>query len=91
MLVVGNTENLEMDDDSGDAATVSAFAAGANNVTAGTTSVGDEQYVPAATDTQTPATDPSILDPFFEPATYVGAVEDADDTWYIGWTILVDQ
>jgi hypothetical protein len=91
MLVVGNSENLETDDDSGDAATVSAFNAGANNVTAGTTSVGDEQYVPAAGDTTTPATDPSTFDPFFDGVNYVGAVEDASDTWYQGWTILVDQ
>jgi len=54
MLVVGNAENLETDDDNGDAATVAAFTAGANNVTSGTTSVADEQYVHAATDTQTP-------------------------------------
>lgn len=91
MLVVGNAENLETDDDAGDAATVTAFTAGANNVSMGTTSVGDEQYVPAATDTQTPATDPTTIDPFFDPADYVGAVEDANDTWYEGWTILVDQ
>lgn len=91
MLVVGNAENLETDDDAGDAATVTAFNAGANNVSMGTTSVGDEQYVPAATDTQTPATDPTTIDPFFDPADYVGAVEDANDTWYEGWTILVDQ
>lgn len=91
MLVVGNAENLETDDDTGDAASVAAFTTGANNVTAGTTSVGDEQYVPAGTDTQTPATDPTALDPFFDPADYVGAVEDANDTWYQGWTLLVDQ
>ena len=91
MLVVGNAENLETDDDSGDAATVAAFAAGANNVTVGTTSVGDEQYVPAAGDTTTTATDPSTIDPFFDAVDYVGAVKDASDTWYQGWTILVDQ
>ncbi len=91
MLVVGNAENLETDDDNGDAATVAAFATGANNVTTGTTSVADEQYVPGATDTTTTATDPSTIDPFFDAATYVGAVEDANDTWYEGWTILVDQ
>ena len=91
MLVVGNAENLETDDDVGDAATVAAFNAGANNVTAGTTSVADEQYVPAAGDTTTPATDPSAIDPFFDSVDYVGAVEDASDTWYQGWTLLVDQ
>lgn len=91
MLVVGNAENLETDDDSGDAATVAAFNAGANNVTSGTTSVTDESYVPAAGDTTTPATDPSAIDPFFDSVDYVGAVEDASDTWYQGWTLLVDQ
>lgn len=91
MLVVGNAENLETDDDSGDAATVAAFNAGANNVTSGTTSVTDESYVPAAGDTTTPATDPSSIDPFFDSVDYVGAVEDASDTWYQGWTLLVDQ
>ena len=91
MLVVGNSENLETDDDAGDAATVAAFAAGANNVTSGTTSVGDEQYVPGAGDTTTTATDPSTIDPFFDSVDYVGAVRDASDTWYEGWTLLVDQ
>ena len=91
MLVVGNAENLETDDDSGDAATVAAFNAGVNNVTAGTTSIADEQYVPGAGDTTTPATDPSNLDPFFDSVDYVGAVRDASDTWYQGWTLLVDQ
>lgn len=91
MLVIGNTANLETDGDTGDAAQTAAFAAGANNVTAGTTTVGDEQYVPAAGDTTTPATDPSTIDPFFDTAVYVGAVKDASDTWYQGWTVLVDQ
>lgn len=91
MLVVGNNDNLEADGDTGDAATVAAFNAGANNVTTGTTSVADEQYVPAAGDTTTTATDPSTINPFFDSVDYVGAVEDASDTWYQGWTILVDQ
>lgn len=91
MLVIGNAENLETDDDNGDAATVAAFDAGSANVTSGSTSVSDEQYVPAATDTQTTATDPTPLDPFFDAADYVGAIEDANDTWYQGWTLLVDQ
>lgn len=91
MLVVGNNANLEADGDTGDAAQATAFAAGTNNVTAGSTSVGDEQYVPGAGDTTTPATDPSTIDPFFDSVTYVGAVKDASDTWYQGWTLLVDQ
>lgn len=91
MLVVGNNENLETDDDAGDAATVAAFNAGENNVTEGTTSVSDEQYVPGATDTSITATNPSAVDDVFDDADYVGAVRDADDSWYVGWTLLVDQ
>ena len=91
MLVVGNAENLETDDDAGDSATVTAFNAGSNNVTTGTTSIADEQYVPAASDTTTPATDPSTIDPFFDSVDYVGAVRDASDVWYQEWTLLVDQ
>lgn len=91
MLVVGNTANLETDGDAGDAAQAAAFAAGANNVTTGTTSIADEQYAPAAGDTTTLATDPLTIDPFFDSVDYVGAVEDASDTWYQGWTLLVDQ
>lgn len=92
MIVVGNNENLETgDDDSGDTALAAAFSAGSNNVTMGTTSVGDEQYVPAEGDTTTTPTDPSTIDPFFDSVDYVGAVRDADDTWYQGWTLLVDQ
>lgn len=91
MLVVGNNANLETDGDAGDAAQASAFAAGANNVTTGTTSIADEQYVPGPGDTTTLATDPSAIDPFFDSVDYVGAVKDASDTWYQGWTLLVDQ
>ncbi|MEO1038505.1 MAG: hypothetical protein AAFX09_03090 [Pseudomonadota bacterium] len=33
------------------------------------------------------AIDPSTVDPFFTSVDYVGAVEDANDTWYQGWTL----
>ncbi len=91
MLVVDNGENLETDNDEGDAATVNAFTNGMNNVSSGTTSVGDMQFVPGAGDSTPQALDPSTRDPFFEPADYVGAVEDANDDWFLGWTLLVDQ
>ena len=32
------------------------------------------------------ATDPKTLDAAFDTTTYVGAVQDATDTWYAGWT-----
>ncbi|TGY90394.1 hypothetical protein E5163_04535 [Marinicauda algicola] len=31
--------------------------------------------------------DPSTIDPFFDSVDYIGAVEDANDTWYQGWTL----
>jgi hypothetical protein len=37
------------------------------------------------------ATNVNAVDSFFDPVTYIGAVEDANDTWYQGWTLLVDQ
>ena len=32
------------------------------------------------------ATDPKTLDAAFDTTSYVGAVRDANDTWYAGWT-----
>ena len=32
------------------------------------------------------ATDPTTIDPLLDPAAYVGAVENDDDNWYVGWT-----
>ena len=91
MLVVGNTANLESDGDAGDAALTAAFAAGTNNVTDGTTAIADEQYVPGATANGVEAFDVGTVDAFFDSVDYIGAVEDADDDWYQGWTLLVDQ
>lgn len=44
--------------------------------------------VPGANETALNATavDPSTINAFFDAATYVGAIEDANDTWYLGWT-----
>lgn len=32
------------------------------------------------------ATDAKTLDAWFDTTTYVGAVKDANDSWYAGWT-----
>ena len=32
------------------------------------------------------ATDPKTLDAFFDTTTWAGAVRNAQDTWYAGWT-----
>ena len=43
--------------------------------------------VPGATEQALVAIDPSTVDAFFTSVNYVGAVADANDTWYQGWTI----
>jgi len=91
MLIVGNTANLESDGDAGDAAQTAVLAAGSNNVTTGTTTISDESYVPGAPEQAISATNVNAVDSFFDAVTYIGAVENADDTWYQGWTLLVDQ
>lgn len=45
-------------------------------------------YVPGAAELAVTAHDLSN-DSFFDNVTYVGAVEDAADTWYSGWTVTV--
>ena len=44
-------------------------------------------FVNGATETAaTPVTSLSSIDPFFEDTTYIGAVQDVNDTWWQGWT-----
>ena len=96
MFVGGNNQDLETDGDAGDAATVTAFAADPNNTTgaAPALSVGADDtgitaaLVPTAAgnvDTAT-AFDPTTFNAFFGAGSYVGAVEDDADNWYVGWT-----
>ena len=46
--------------------------------------------VPAAggPESQVPVFDVTTLDPFFTDVAYIGAVEDENDTWYQGWTLV---
>ena len=84
ILVTGNGTNLE---------TEAAGLGGANINTAGPltlsapTGITATLIPDAATLAGTTAVDPSTIDPFFDAATYVGAVADASDTWYVGWTL----
>ena len=96
LFVGGNAEDLETDDDAGDVATLTAFdETGANNAQGlvPSLSVGSDDtgitatLVPGANVTGATATDPSAFDNFFDAATYVGAVENDADNWYVGWTI----
>lgn len=90
-LFAGNNANLETDNDATDAAQDAVIAAGTNNVVGGTTTITDESYVPGAPEAAVTVTNVSAIDPFFDAVTYVGAVENAADDWYTGWTLLVDQ
>lgn len=62
-----------------------AFNAGSNNNSAFTATLTDT-FVNGASEAAVAATDPATLDPAFDATAYVGAVRDANDTWYAGWT-----
>lgn len=93
IYLVDNNANIESDGDAGDAAATAAFTSGANNVDGDAATPTQDstlvEFTPGANEMAVIATDPSTLDPFFDSVTYVGAVEDAADTWYEGWTLLV--
>jgi hypothetical protein len=61
------------------------FAAGANNNSSFTASL-TGTFINGASETAATATDPKTLDAAFDTTTYVGAVRDASDTWFAGWT-----
>jgi hypothetical protein len=61
-----------------------ALAADANNVEA--TNSLTSTFINGATETALTAFDAATADPFFETTDYIGAVEDANDTWWQGWS-----
>lgn len=90
-LIAGNNVDLETENAVEDAAQAAVIAAGSNIIIGGAVTVSDENYVPGAPEQAVTATNVNAIDPFFDAVTYIGAVEDANDTWYQGWTLLVDQ
>lgn len=87
---------LDSDSDTFEA---SVFGADANNTNVQTTLSGFSfipqsliannnatGVVPGAAEAAVTPVDPTTIDAFFIPAPYIGAVEDANDTWYQGWT-----
>jgi trimeric autotransporter adhesin len=60
-------------------------AAGANNTT-GTTNTLTNRFVNGTAESARTAIDPTTVDPFFTAATYIGAVRNAADTWWRGWS-----
>jgi hypothetical protein len=61
------------------------FTAGANNNAAFTSTLAST-FVNGANETAVVAIDPKTVDAAFDTTTYAGAVKDANDTWYAGWT-----
>ncbi len=61
------------------------FNAGTNNNSAFTTSL-TSVFINGANETARPAFNASTINAFFVNTAYVGAVRDAADTWYSGWT-----
>lgn len=61
-----------------------ALAGDANNVE--TTNTLTSTFVNGATEAGVTAFDASTVDPFFEATSYIGAVENASDTWWQGWS-----
>jgi hypothetical protein len=47
---------------------------------------GGRAYINGANESGVMATDPRTLDPFFDPVTYIGAVQSSAFNWTIGWT-----
>ncbi len=62
-----------------------AFNAG-TDVTSAFTSTLTNTFVNGANESARIATDPKVVDAAFDTTTYIGAVRDASDTWYTGWT-----
>jgi hypothetical protein len=59
--------------------------AGNNNISTFTNTL-TGGFIIGANETARTATDPKTINAGFDTTTYIGAVKDASDTWYAGWT-----
>jgi hypothetical protein len=62
------------------------FGAGTNNNSSTFTATLTNGFINGANETGVTATNPQTIDPAFATTNYIGAVRDANDTWYQGWT-----
>lgn len=62
------------------------FNAGSNNNAATYVASLASTFINGDAETAVVATDPTTIDAEFDATDYVGAVRDASDTWYAGWT-----
>lgn len=96
MLIAGNAEDLRNDGDT-TAPQQTALNNGSNNVVGGAVTdfagraVGGDRYAPGAPEAAVTPTNVNAVNSFFDVVDYIGAVEDENDDWYQGWTLLVDQ
>lgn len=80
------TNPFENDTDVNAAAVAAAFNAGTNNVSNGTSTL-QNTIINGPNEAARPAFNAATLGGgFFQTTTYIGAVRDASDTWYAGWT-----
>lgn len=63
-----------------------AFGPTANNNDAGFTPTLTSIFINGANETGKTATDPKTVNAFFDTTAWIGAVRNAQDTWYAGWT-----
>ncbi len=68
------------------AAVQAIFGSGTNNNNSAYTPTLTSLFVNGANETAITATNASTFDPYFTATTYIGAVRDANDTWYQNWT-----
>jgi hypothetical protein len=68
------------------AATATLFGSGATNNTSGGTSTLTGTFINGANENAVTVTDPVPLSAFFATPANIGAVRNAADTWYTGWT-----
>ena len=62
------------------------FGTGANNNNDAFTTSFSSLFINGANETAVVATNPTTFSSFFTATNYIGAVRDASDTWYAGWT-----
>ncbi len=66
------------------------FGSGANNNNSAFTASLTNVFVNGANETAVTAFDASTLNAYFDATAYIGAVRNASDTWYEGWTCNTD-
>ncbi|MDQ3245907.1 MAG: hypothetical protein M3Q52_03255, partial [Pseudomonadota bacterium] len=75
-----------VDDTDVTAAEIAAIFNGGSRNTANGTSTLTATFINGSNENAVTPTDPTTLSSFFSPVTYIGAVRDANDNWWRGWT-----